>query len=91
MPELIIQAREASISSNLSGKPILPFRRKRMVGSFIFMDHAGPLNSFTPEITSMDVLPHPHKDDNRSCVKNKIKFLNCAREFYKLPVHLASM
>ncbi|GAB1405292.1 pirin family protein [Lentimicrobium sp.] len=31
-----------------------------MVGPFIFMDHAGPLSSFPSEITSMDVLPHPH-------------------------------
>lgn len=60
MPELIIQAREAAISEHLSVKRILPFRRKRMVGPFIFMDHAGPVNSFPAEITSMDVLPHPH-------------------------------
>lgn len=60
MPELIIQAREAAISSHLSVKRILPFRRRRMVGPFIFMDHAGPLSSFPSEITSMDVLPHPH-------------------------------
>ncbi len=60
MPELIIQAREAAISAHLSVKRILPFRRRRMVGPFIFMDHAGPINSFPTEITSMDVLPHPH-------------------------------
>jgi len=60
MPELIIQAREAAISAHLSVKRILPFRRKRMVGPFIFMDHAGPISSFPSEITSMDVLPHPH-------------------------------
>ncbi len=60
MPELIIQAREAAISSHLSVKRILPFRRRRMVGPFIFMDHAGPLSRFPSEITSMDVLPHPH-------------------------------
>lgn len=60
MPELIIQAREAAISSHLSVKRILPFRQRRMVGPFIFMDHAGPLSSFPSEITSMDVLPHPH-------------------------------
>lgn len=60
MPELIIQAREAAISAHFSVKRILPFRRKRMVGPFIFMDHAGPINSFPSEITTMDVLPHPH-------------------------------
>ena len=60
MPELIIEAREAAISAHLSVKRILPFRRRRMVGPFIFMDHAGPISSFPSEITSMDVLPHPH-------------------------------
>ncbi len=60
MPELIIDAREAAISSNLSVRRILPFRKRRMVGPFIFMDHAGPISTFPSEITSMDVLPHPH-------------------------------
>lgn len=60
MPEIVIQAREAAISSHFSVKRILPFRRRRMVGPFIFMDHAGPINNFPTEITSMDVLPHPH-------------------------------
>jgi len=60
MPELIINAREAAISSHLSVKRILPFRQRRMVGPFIFMDHAGPTSNFPSEITSMDVLPHPH-------------------------------
>lgn len=60
MPELIIQAREAAISKHFSVKRILPFRRRRMVGPFIFMDHAGPISNFPSEVTSMDVLPHPH-------------------------------
>lgn len=60
MPEIIIQAREATISAYLSVKRILPFRQKRMVGPFIFMDHGGPVTSFPTEIKSMDVLPHPH-------------------------------
>ena len=60
MPELIIQAREAALSEHLSVKRILPFRQRRMVGPFIFMDHAGPVHNFPREVTSMDVLPHPH-------------------------------
>lgn len=60
MPELIIQAREAAISKYLSVKRILPFRKRRMVGPFIFMDHGGPVSEFPAEIKSMDVLPHPH-------------------------------
>ena len=59
MPQLIISAREASISAGLSVKRILPFRQKRMVGPFIFMDHAGPINT-NAIIPEMDVLPHPH-------------------------------
>lgn len=60
MPEIIINAREASIGSHFSVKRILPFRKKRMVGPFIFMDHAGPITEFPAEIQSLDVLPHPH-------------------------------
>ncbi len=39
---------------------ILPFRQRRMVGPFIFMDHAGPVDLQPPITSSMDVLPHPH-------------------------------
>ncbi len=60
MPELIINARQASISETLSVQRILPFRRKRMVGPFIFMDHAGPVDKTPTVISSLDVLPHPH-------------------------------
>ena len=60
MPELIINAREASISEHLSVQRILPFRKKRMVGPFIFMDHAGPVSIRPQNFEQMDVLPHPH-------------------------------
>lgn len=60
MPEIVINARQASISEHLGVKRILPFRKKRMVGPFIFMDHAGPVTSFPTEMASLDVLPHPH-------------------------------
>jgi redox-sensitive bicupin YhaK (pirin superfamily) len=39
---------------------ILPFRLRRMVGPFIFMDHAGPVDIQPATPTAMDVLPHPH-------------------------------
>jgi redox-sensitive bicupin YhaK (pirin superfamily) len=60
MLELVIEARQASIAPGMEVKRILPFRMKRMVGPFIFMDHAGPvkLNSVGPH--NLDVLPHPH-------------------------------
>lgn len=60
MPEIIIDARAAAISSNLEVRRILPFRRRRMVGPFIFLDHAGPVSISPTNINSMDVLPHPH-------------------------------
>ncbi len=60
MPELIIEAREAAISPLMKVKRILPFRQRRMVGPFIFMDHAGPLEKITAPASSIDVLPHPH-------------------------------
>src|SRR5690606_9773346 len=51
---------KASIAPGMEVKRILPFRKRRMVGPFIFMDHAGPV-AVQPEIASnMDVLPHPH-------------------------------
>lgn len=60
MIDLVIEARKASLAPGMSVKRILPFRLKRMVGPFIFMDHAGPVD-VNPQIkTSMDVLPHPH-------------------------------
>jgi Pirin-related protein len=60
MPEIIIDARKAAISATLEVRRILPFRNRRMVGPFIFMDHAGPLTLQPAEVPSLDVLPHPH-------------------------------
>ncbi len=60
MPEIIIDARTAAISDSLEVRRILPYRRRRMVGPFIFLDHAGPISATPTEFTSMDVLPHPH-------------------------------
>ena len=58
MIELVIEARKASIGPGMHVKRILPFRMRRMVGPFIFMDHAGPVDTVPGK--SMDVLPHPH-------------------------------
>ena len=60
MLNIVIQAREAAISKVLKVKRILPFRSRRMVGPFIFMDHAGPVADMPSEPSSLDVLPHPH-------------------------------
>lgn len=60
MLDLVIEARKASIAPGMSVKRILPFRLRRMVGPFIFMDHAGPVTSAPTVGSSLDVLPHPH-------------------------------
>jgi redox-sensitive bicupin YhaK (pirin superfamily) len=60
MPDLVIEARKASIAPGLDVKRILPFRLRRMVGPFIFMDHAGPVKMDSSATTNIDVLPHPH-------------------------------
>ncbi|WP_121356339.1 pirin family protein [Flavisolibacter nicotianae] len=60
MLDLVIDARPAAISESMKVKRILPFRLRRMVGPFIFMDHAGPVESAPANRSSLDVLPHPH-------------------------------
>ncbi len=61
MLDIVIESRRASIGPGLAVKRILPFRLRRMVGPFIFMDHAGPVSFPTASNTvSLDVLPHPH-------------------------------
>ncbi|MFS8617010.1 MAG: pirin family protein [Solitalea sp.] len=60
MLDIVIAARKASISANLAVNRILPFRMRRMVGPFIFMDHAGPVQAPPSEARELDVLPHPH-------------------------------
>src|ERR1700750_1230798 len=60
MIEIVIEARTAATSKSVKVKRILPFRLRRMVGPFIFMDHAGPIIDVPAEASSLDVLPHPH-------------------------------
>lgn len=60
MLDIVIEARNAAIAPGMSVRRILPFRLKRMVGPFIFMDHAGPVDIQPQIASSMDVLPHPH-------------------------------
>lgn len=60
MIDIVIEARAAHIAEGMSVKRILPFRQRRMVGPFIFMDHAGPVSIEPTAARAMDVLPHPH-------------------------------
>lgn len=55
--DLIIEERAANIGNFMVGR-LLPFREKRAVGPFVFIDHMGPAH-LTPE-QNMDVPPHPH-------------------------------
>ncbi len=60
MLDIVIEARNAAISPSIQVKRILPFRLRRMVGPFIFMDHAGPVTDIPSKPSTLDVLPHPH-------------------------------
>lgn len=55
--QLIIEERPSDIGNFLVGR-LLPFRQKRMVGPFIFIDHMGPAKMGPDE--HLDVPPHPH-------------------------------
>jgi len=55
--QLIIEERATSIGSFMVGR-LLPFRQKRMVGPFIYIDHMGPVK--LNERKNFDILPHPH-------------------------------
>lgn len=54
---LIIEERPADIGNFLVGR-LLPFREKRMVGPFIFIDHMGPAH--LSDHQNLDIGPHPH-------------------------------
>lgn len=55
--QLIIEERSVSIGSFMVGR-LLPFREKRMVGPFAFIDHMGPIS--LKDEKNLDVPPHPH-------------------------------
>jgi len=54
---LIIEERAADIGNFMVGR-LLPFREKRAVGPFVFIDHMGPAN--LKDYQNIDVPPHPH-------------------------------
>ncbi|QMW01372.1 pirin family protein [Spirosoma foliorum] len=60
MLDQIIDARQASLGNGFAVRRILPYRLRRMLGPFIFMDHAGPVSFTADQVPNMDVLPHPH-------------------------------
>ena len=54
---LIIEERAADIGNFMVGR-LLPFKQKRTVGPFAFIDHMGP--AALKEYENLDVPPHPH-------------------------------
>ena len=57
MIEIVIPFRSASIGA-FDVKRILPFRKRRSVGPFVFVDEMGPIEIVRDG--SLDVLSHPH-------------------------------
>lgn len=55
--DLIIEERAADIGNFMVGR-LLPFKQKRAVGPFVFIDHMGPVEMAAGE--NLDVAPHPH-------------------------------
>jgi redox-sensitive bicupin YhaK (pirin superfamily) len=55
--KLIIEERPSNIGNFMVGR-LLPFREKRMVGPFAFIDHMGP--TCMSDYENLDVPPHPH-------------------------------
>ncbi|MCY1521759.1 Pirin [compost metagenome] len=55
--KLIIEERPSNIGNFMVGR-LLPFREKRMVGPFAFIDHMGP--ALLSDHENLDVPPHPH-------------------------------
>ena len=54
---LILEEKAADIGNFLVGR-LLPFREKRTVGPFVFIDHMGP--ACLENYQNLDVPPHPH-------------------------------
>ncbi|MBD8084472.1 pirin family protein [Chryseobacterium caseinilyticum] len=54
---LIVEEKAADIGNFLVGR-LLPFREKRAVGPFVFIDHMGPAE--LKDYQNLDVPPHPH-------------------------------
>lgn len=54
---MLVEERQRDIGNFMVGR-LLPFRKKRQVGPFVFIDHMGPAEIF--EGKYMDVDQHPH-------------------------------
>ncbi|MFT0533912.1 pirin family protein [Castellaniella hirudinis] len=57
---LLIDRRTHDLGGGFIVGRVLPFRKRRMVGPFIFFDHMGPLELAAGAPRELDVRPHPH-------------------------------
>ncbi|WDF67893.1 pirin family protein [Sphingobacterium oryzagri] len=55
--DFILEEKAADIGNFLVGR-LLPFRQKRSIGPFVFIDHMGP--ACLADYENIDVPPHPH-------------------------------
>jgi redox-sensitive bicupin YhaK (pirin superfamily) len=60
MLEMVINARAADLGHGLMVRRVLPFAKRRSVGPFVFLDHAGPVPLPDTYDRKADVRPHPH-------------------------------
>jgi len=60
MPELVIEPRIHDLGGGYEVGRVLPFRKRRMIGPFIFFDRMGPHELPQPVPRNLDVRPHPH-------------------------------
>ena len=60
MLEMVINARAADLGHGLKVRRVLPFAKRRNVGPFVFLDHAGPVPLPAEYVRASDVRPHPH-------------------------------
>ncbi len=60
MLTMVIDPRPADLGHGLLVRRALPYAKRRMVGPFIFLDHAGPVVMSGSDARAADVRPHPH-------------------------------
>ncbi len=58
--DLLLTGRRADLGHGLTVQRLLPNVAQRMVGPFIFLDHAGPVTIARATARQADVRPHPH-------------------------------
>jgi len=59
-PLLLLDGRPADLGHGLTVRRLLPAAQRRMVGPFVFFDHAGPVRLPAETAHEADVRPHPH-------------------------------